>query len=312
MPRAARAISSSPSWTRPSASTASIRSPSPSKAKPISAPSLDHLALQRLDVGGAAAVVDVAAVGLDRRSPRPRRRAARRSPGRPCRWRRWRSRGRRGGRRGRAGRPPRARAGSPRGRRSARAPGRLCGARRGLADQRFDPRLELVVELGAAGVEELDPVVARRGCGRRRRPRPGRGRAGGRRIAAAGVGSTPPSSASPPAAAIPAASAASSIGPDSRVSRTIRTCGRSASSAAVAARPSAVASSAREEASQPPLGPRRSRRALVAWVAIVTTSLPISSSKRREAVQPLDEPNANACELRLLASLLEARPCAAP
>src|SRR3954452_20078427 len=64
------------------------------------------------------------------------------------------------------------------------------------------------------------------------------------RIAAAGVGRTPASSASPPAAAIPAASAASSIGPDSRVSRTIRTCGRSASSVAVVARPRAVASSA--------------------------------------------------------------------
>src|SRR3954468_13944704 len=64
------------------------------------------------------------------------------------------------------------------------------------------------------------------------------------RIAAAGVGSTPARSASPPAAAIPAASAASSIGPDSRVSRTIRTCGRSASSVEVVARPRAVASSA--------------------------------------------------------------------
>src|SRR3954454_11087316 len=64
------------------------------------------------------------------------------------------------------------------------------------------------------------------------------------RIAAAGVGRTPASSASPPAAAIPAASAASSIVPDSRVSRTIRTCGRSASSVAVVARPRAVASSA--------------------------------------------------------------------
>src|SRR5680860_281416 len=62
--------------------------------------------------------------------------------------------------------------------------------------------------------------------------------------AAAGVGRTPPSSASPPASATPAASAASSIGPDSRVSRTISTCGRGASSEAVAARPRASASSA--------------------------------------------------------------------
>ena len=43
---------------------------------------------------------------------------------------------------------------------------------------------------------------------------------------AAGVGSTPASSASPPAAVTPAAIADSSISPDSRVSRTIRTCGR--------------------------------------------------------------------------------------
>src|SRR5436190_2300634 len=43
---------------------------------------------------------------------------------------------------------------------------------------------------------------------------------------------------------MPAASAASSIGPDSRVSRTIRTCGLAASSEATAARPRALASSA--------------------------------------------------------------------
>ena len=40
---------------------------------------------------------------------------------------------------------------------------------------------------------------------------------------AAGVGRTPPSSTSPPAAVTPAASAASSISPDSRVSRMIST-----------------------------------------------------------------------------------------
>ena len=48
---------------------------------------------------------------------------------------------------------------------------------------------------------------------------------------AAGVGSTPASSASPPAAATPAAIADSSIAPDSRVSRMISTCGRSRLSA---------------------------------------------------------------------------------
>src|SRR3954454_19142910 len=62
---------------------------------------------------------------------------------------------------------------------------------------------------------------------------------------AAGVGSTPPSSTSPPAAVTPADSAASSISPDSRVSRMIRTCGAwSERSSCVAARPRASASSA--------------------------------------------------------------------
>src|SRR5215218_9344200 len=103
------------------------------------------------------------------------------------------------------------------------------------------------------------------------------------RIAAAGVGSTPASSASPPAAATPAASAASSIGPDSRGSRTIRTCGRSASSEAVAARPSAVASSALRKV---PASPR-------------TPSVPKSL---RAVVNPL--PSALA-ELRPLAGLLQ-------
>ena len=58
------------------------------------------------------------------------------------------------------------------------------------------------------------------------------------------MGATPPSSASPPPWDTPDASAASSIGPDSRVSRMISTCGRSARASAAAARPSATASSA--------------------------------------------------------------------
>src|SRR5579884_1096248 len=61
---------------------------------------------------------------------------------------------------------------------------------------------------------------------------------------AAGVGSTPARSASPPAAVTPAAIAASSISPDSRVSRTISTCGRGCSARVTAARASASASSA--------------------------------------------------------------------
>ena len=64
------------------------------------------------------------------------------------------------------------------------------------------------------------------------------------RIEAAGVGTTPAMSASPPPWEMPAARADSSIGPDSRVSRTISTCGRSACASAAAARPSATASSA--------------------------------------------------------------------
>src|SRR5437588_9474042 len=69
-----------------------------------------------------------------------------------------------------------------------------------------------------------------------------------RRSGAAGVGRTPASSASPPAAATPAAIADSSISPDSRVSRTISTCGRpppgTDSQRATAARASLSASSA--------------------------------------------------------------------
>src|SRR3954454_21343394 len=103
------------------------------------------------------------------------------------------------------------------------------------------------------------------------------------RIAAAGVGRTPASSASPPAAAIPAASAASSIGPDSRVSRTIRTCGRSASSDQVVARPRAVASSAVRKV---PASPR-------------TPSVPKSL---RAVFTPL---NSALAELRPLAGLLQ-------
>src|SRR5436305_5959613 len=65
---------------------------------------------------------------------------------------------------------------------------------------------------------------------------------------AAGVGSTPASSASPPAAVTPAAIADSSISPDSRVSRTISTCARlpfvPASQRSTAARASFSASSA--------------------------------------------------------------------
>ena len=61
--RAASAISSSPSTTTPSRSTARTRSPSPSKAKPSVVAAGDDGGGERVDVRGAAAVVDVAPVG---------------------------------------------------------------------------------------------------------------------------------------------------------------------------------------------------------------------------------------------------------
>src|SRR5215216_1235906 len=61
---------------------------------------------------------------------------------------------------------------------------------------------------------------------------------------APGVGRMPPSIASPPAAEMPAATAASSISPDSRVSRMTSTRGTAASTRRVAARASASDSSA--------------------------------------------------------------------
>ena len=60
----------------PAASTARQRSASPSWAMPTSAPCSTHGGLQRLQVGRAAAVVDVEAVRARRRSRRPRRTGA--------------------------------------------------------------------------------------------------------------------------------------------------------------------------------------------------------------------------------------------
>ena len=97
---------------------------------------------------------------------------------------------------------------------------------------------------------------------------------------AAGVGNTPAISASPPAAVAPAAIADSSISPDSRVSRTIRTCGRWPRSRATAVRANASASSAVREC---PARPR-------------TPSVPKSWRATSSALR----------ELRPLASLLEA------
>src|SRR3954447_17164834 len=74
----------------------------------------------------------------------------------------------------------------------------------------------------------------------------------------------PPSSTSPPAAVTPAAIAASSISPDSRVSRMTRTCGlRALRSSSDAARPSASARSAVNSSPATPRTPSvpKSRRA---------------------------------------------------
>ena len=81
LPRPARSVanidsSSSPVASAPVWSTASSRSASPSRARPELRAAGDDLGRQGLGVGGAAAVVDVRAVGLVRRwraRPRPRR-----------------------------------------------------------------------------------------------------------------------------------------------------------------------------------------------------------------------------------------------
>src|SRR5688572_32335291 len=61
---------------------------------------------------------------------------------------------------------------------------------------------------------------------------------------------------------MPAASAASSISPDSRVSRTIRTCGCSAGSVSVAARPRFMATSAVRNSPATPRTPSVPNRAM--------------------------------------------------
>src|SRR5436305_8193598 len=116
-----------------------------------------------------------------------------------------------------------------------------------------------------------------------------------RSSAAAGVGSTPPSRTSPPAEAIPAASAASSISPDSRVSRITSTRGLDPPTSRVAAAPIDTASCA---VSTSPATPR-------------TPSVP--KCLRTDGTAPFADPPAlNGLrplalgELRLLAGLLQA------
>ena len=106
---------------------------------------------------------------------------------------------------------------------------------------------------------------------------------------AAGVGRTPPRKTSPPAAVTPAASAASSMSPDSRVSRMTSTCGRSASTRSVAARPRASASSA---VSSSPAGPRmpsvpKSRRVTAGeWLSASRTAAACGPSSARPCGAP--------------------------
>src|SRR3954471_6392475 len=95
----------------------------------------------------------------------------------------------------------------------------------------------------------------------------------------------PAISACPPAAATPAATAASSISPDSRVSRMIRTWGVAAGDHAAAARPSP---SARSAVRNSPTRPR-------------TPSVP--NSRRAESVVPIGRLALR--ELRALARLLQ-------
>ena len=84
----------------------------------------------------------------------------------------------------------------------------------------FDLQLELLGDLATAGREQLDPVVAERVVARRDH-RAGRAPLRGEVRDSPGVGITPQSDTSAPSAQSPATSAASSIGPDRRVSRPI-------------------------------------------------------------------------------------------
>src|SRR4051812_31859213 len=126
--------------------------------------------------------------------------------------------------------------------------------------------------------------------------------------AAPGVGSTPPSSAWPPAAETPAAIAASSISPDSRVSRTIRTCGACAGEVDAAARPRARARSAVRNSPATPRTPSvpKSFRSRVCVMAYVSTTRRPGDRQGSSGALALRElrPLARLLETRLLALLL--------
>src|SRR5688500_9906656 len=119
-----------------------------------------------------------------------------------------------------------------------------------------------------------------------------------------GVGSTPPSSAWPPAAATPAASAVSSIWPDSRVSRTIRTWGTEARETLAAARPRPSASSAVRNSPATPRTPsvpnrRRVRCGVSASRSPLARALSTSGPLTLRELRPL----ARLLQARLLALL---------
>src|SRR4051794_35960267 len=148
--------------------------------------------------------------------------------------------------------------------------------------------------LSRYGLCEAETTAARSGPRRRTRS------------AAPGVGSTPPSSAWPPAAATPAAIAASSISPDSRVSRTISTCGVSAGEVDAAARPSASARSAvRNSPATPrtPSVPNSLRRGGDVTACVSTARDRGPAACRLSALREL-RPLAGLLETRLLALLL--------
>src|SRR4051794_14981491 len=114
--------------------------------------------------------------------------------------------------------------------------------------------------------------------------------------AAPGVGSTPANTASPPAAVIPAASAASNICPDSRVSRTISTCGALDCATLTAACPSRSARSAVRNSPARPRTPSVPNRRRLVTASVPILGWPLALGELR--------PLAGLLEPRLLALLL--------
>ncbi len=279
---------SSPSYRRPAPSTASIRSPSPSKAKPISPP-CSTLRRDVLEMGRAATLVDVAAVGLGGDRDQLRSKALE------------------GRRRSAVGGAVRAVEDDPA---AAQVEVERCSQRAQIVVEaalssrtRPTPRRPWAAPLAtsprpaprhrrracARRAEELDPVVADGLCeaettAARSKPVPRT------RIAAAGVGSTPPRKTSPPAAARPAASADSSMGP-TRGCRARSGPGAAPLQLRRAARPSASASSGVRTRQRPPDAVGSEQLALTS----AANGLAVSASRTAAACGPSSD-----------------RPCGAP